>query len=181
MWFFLPIYKTLQDYEILAINSFLRNKNKLLWEAEMAVGSPKVICREQGNMHRMWYCTESSTCFRSWAKVGWMGAVDHTVERTGQDQADFPASSENFRVDSVMSFTWGTALLPVHESLFPWKSEQPFLFVQDFTHASKCIILIIYCYSSAWWLELRKLLSQTRQHKLIQWERRSALFLPLSH
>jgi len=71
----------------------------------MAVGSPEVICREQGNMHRMWYCTESSTCFHSRARVGWMGAVDHTVVRTGQDQADSTASSENFRVDSVVSFT----------------------------------------------------------------------------
>lgn len=118
----------------------------------MAVGSPEVICREQGNMHRMWYCTESSTCFHGWAKVGWMGAVDHTTAKTGQDQADFPASSKNFRVVSVVSFTWAMVLLLAHESLCPQSLNSHFLFVLDHTHPSSCFILIIYCYSSAWWL-----------------------------
>lgn len=87
----------------------------------MAVDSPKVICREEGNMHRMWYCTDSSTCLRSWAKAGWMGAVDHTTARTGQDQEDSPASSENFETDSLVSFTWAMASLPVHEPSIPLK------------------------------------------------------------
>lgn len=51
-----------------------------------------------------------------------------------------------------MSFIWLVILFIDQKSLFSWKSEQPFLFVQDLTHPSKRIIFIIYCYNSACWL-----------------------------
>lgn len=109
------------------------------------------------------------------SQVGWIGAADITVVKNGHNQADFSASSRNFRVDSLVSFTWLGVLLLVQESLFSWKSESHFYLCKtSLILASVSFLLFIVTAVPGDW-ELRRLLFQNRQHKLMHWEKVCAI------